>query len=198
MENLKNTEIKMVVRIIGSNESISQLDSSLHFHLRPFGTKLPTDMFDDTGGCTLVSFCIPPPKILEIGSAKSIALFNNAQVTFDMVYPKENVLLAPMGKVMRGLNCTEFLDMRKEAMNLGSITQIRIKITHSKKLSTDGRTNRRSKIPPSIDMILGIDQPDSGIFLRVLQHDNDVNHNIALVTTVDNKKFLLILLMNIL
>ena len=38
-------------------------------------------------------------------------------------------------------------------------------------------------------MLLSIDTTDSGIFLHVLQFDNDMNHSIALVTSLDNEKF---------
>ena len=92
---LKKTPIGNVARMIGSNEGTSQLDSSEHFSFEPFGTELPTDMFDDTRGCTLVSllFCIPSSKIKEIGCAKLIALFDHASTAYDMTYKSDDVFL---------------------------------------------------------------------------------------------------------
>ena len=74
-------------------------------------------------------------------------------------------------------------------MNLGSVTHKKITIPNTKKVSSGDRVTRRSLVAPNIDFLLSIAKSDSGIFLYVLQHDNDTNHKIALVTTITNENF---------
>ena len=114
-DKLNNTEIGMFAQMIGSNENISDINCNTRYLYNPFGTKLPMCMYNKTRGCTLVSilYCIPQSKIMEIGCNKFVALFDNAQIAFQEVYPNDNVFFASMGKVMRGLNCAEFFEYEK-------------------------------------------------------------------------------------
>ena len=98
-------------------------------------------------------------------------------------------MFGTMNKVLRSLNCPEFVELRTEEANIGVVTH-RLIVCEDEKKSSDGRLTLPTKfIPPTIDTLLDLIPNNKGYYLHVIQEDDDIGHCIALVCSKDGEKF---------